>query len=331
VFVCFVLSLFLCFQIFSGLILFSFYSPDLLDAFDAIQFLFRECSLCFISKFVHISCSSLIFLFVYIHILKGFLYSSNIEFKDLVWFVGVILLFLFLFVGFSGYSLVLGQMSYWALTVISNLITCIPLIGLDLLVYVWGNSMINNFSLKRFALLHCICPFFIIFLALFHIIFVHFNYSGFVFNLNKNYLDKLPFIEYFWLKDLLFLTLFLVILVFLIFGFSFSLVHTDNFIYAMIYVTPFLIEPEWYFLPFYAVIRSIPHKLIGCISLIFSAFVIIYPIKISLCFGQISESIPILFILNFVSFSFIAIFHATFPLIECSIFCLGILWFCMFV
>lgn len=327
----FVLGLFIVVQVISGFVLLTFYCPSLIDAFDSIQFLFRECSLCFILKLLHVNFSSLIFLLLYIHVFKGLFCCFNFDFKDLAWFVGCVILFVLLFIGFSGYSLVLGQMSYWALTVISNLLTCVPVCGLDILIYVWGNSMINDFSLRRFTVLHCIVPFILILLIIIHLLVVHLNLSGFHVCTCIDSYDKVCFVEYFLFKDLLCFVLFIVLVFMLIFEFSYLVVHPDNFIYAMIYVTPLLIEPEWYFLPYYAVLRSIPHKLLGCIGLILSACLLLYPLKLVLFHPLVLESVLLFYGVNFISLGLIAIYHVCYPLVELSVFCLVNLWFILFI
>ena len=225
-------------------------------------------------RFVHVNGASIVFLLFYLHLLKGIAYCSFRFGRELVWLSGFAVFLFSCLIAFTGYSLVWGQMSFWALTVITNLVTAIPVVGFDLLEFIWSSVVIGTFTLRRFYVIHFLMPFVCLGLVLVHLLVVHRNYTKTFLDLGGIAVDKVLF-GVFIVKDLcLFLVIVGVVLVLSLSSQVKVLIHPDNFLRAMVFVTPSLIEPEWYFLTYYAVLRSFPHKLLGVICLVGSLLLI---------------------------------------------------------
>jgi len=217
--------------------------------------------------------SILIFFCIYLHIGRGIYYQS---YKYLqTWLIGVILLFITIGTAFLGYVLPWGQISFWGTSVITNLITAIPYLGNDIVQWIWGGFSVDNPTLTRFFGLHFILPFVILRLTILHLLFLHQTGSNNPLGLNSN-ISKISFHPYFSYKDLIGFTLLIIILIILIFYFPYLLRDPDNFIPANPLVTPIHIQPEWYFLFAYAILRSIPRKLGGVIALVISILILIF-------------------------------------------------------
>jgi quinol-cytochrome oxidoreductase complex cytochrome b subunit len=272
----FMSGVFLGIQFISGIFLTMFYTPHIDYAFDSVEHIMRDINYGWLIRYTHSNGASFFFIMIYIHILRGIYYGSYQKPRMFVWFSGVIIYILMMGTAFLGYVLPWGQMSYWAATVITNLLTVIPVIGKDIVYWVWGGFSINNSTLNRFFSLHYLLPFVIAIFALYHIFQLHKAGSSNPLGIRSTKLDKINFYPYFLVKDLF--GLFLVLIAFATFVFFYpeSLGHTDNYIKANPLVTPSHIVPEWYFLPMYGILRSITSKTYGIILMFLSLIVLFF-------------------------------------------------------
>jgi ubiquinol-cytochrome c reductase cytochrome b subunit len=206
------------------------------------------------------------FIVVYTHIARGLYYGSYMTPKELPWCVGVVIFILMMATAFMGYVLPWGQMSFWGATVITNLFSVIPIYGTEIVTWLWGAFNVGNATLNRFFSLHYLLPFAIAGASLVHIAYIHTDGSNNPLGINGN-IDKIPFYPYFYIKDFFSLVVFTIIFSAFVFFAPNILNHADNYIEANPLVTPPHIVPEWYFLPFYAILRSIPHKVGGVIAM----------------------------------------------------------------
>lgn len=264
----------LIFQIITGIILAMHYTPHVDLAFTSVEHLMRDVNYGYFLRYAHANGASAFFFIVYVHLLKGLYFGSYAYPRQVLWSSGVIILLMMIATAFMGYVLPWGQMSFWAATVITNLFSAIPVIGLDLVYWLWGGFSIDNPTLNRFFSLHYFLPFVILGLVVFHLVCLHNWGSNNPLGLNLK-VDTFSFTPFFFVKDFSFLNFFfLFISVFVFFSPNF-LGHPDNYILANPLVTPNHIVPEWYFLPFYAILRALPDKLLGTIFLLFSIAVLL--------------------------------------------------------
>jgi quinol-cytochrome oxidoreductase complex cytochrome b subunit len=227
-------------------------------------------------RYIHMNGASMFFLVVYIHLFRGLYYGSYKYPRELLWMLGVIILLLMMATAFMGYVLPWGQMSYWAATVITNLFSAIPLVGSKIVTLLWGGYNVGNPTLNRFFALHYLLPFVIVAVVGLHLVALHQHGSNNPLGIDhKGPQDTIPFHPYYTIKDLFGLCVFLIIFAIIVFYFPNALGHSDNYIPANPLQTPAEIVPEWYFLPFYAVLRSVPNKLAG-VALMFSAVLILF-------------------------------------------------------
>nr|YP_010329386.1 cytochrome b [Ixodes kuntzi]YP_010534101.1 cytochrome b [Ixodes columnae]UNO53648.1 cytochrome b [Ixodes kuntzi]UXX50313.1 cytochrome b [Ixodes columnae] len=266
------LGMCLMIQILSGLFLAMNFSSDISTAFNMMSHIIRDVNNGWMIRSIHSNGASMFFIFIYIHIGRGIYYSSFFFMKT--WFSGTLMILILMATAFLGYVLPWGQMSFWGATVITNLFSAIPYIGNQLTYWIWGGFSVDNSTLTRFFSLHFILPFILLLLMMIHIILIHEKGSSNPLGVNFN-IDKIPFHPYFTVKDILgfFITLFLFSIIVLIFP-NF-LIDSENFNLANPLVTPPHIQPEWYFLFAYAILRSIPNKFGGVIALIMSIFIIL--------------------------------------------------------
>ena len=267
-----ILGLFLIIQIVTGVLLAMNYIPQVDLAFDSIEYIMREVPYGYIIRYSHANGAALFFVAVYLHIARGLLYGSYT--KTLTWSIGVIIFLFMIITAFIGYSLVYGQMSYWAIAVITNLLTVIPYVGHDLVQFIYGGFNIGGPTLTRFFSLHYLLPFIIVALSLAHLITLHSVGGSNPLGLN-NVVSLVNFHPYYTFKDLLGFILALLVLIFLVFFHPNLLGHSDNYIPANPMVTPTHIVPEFYLLPFYALLRSIPNKTLGVIALLSAILVLL--------------------------------------------------------
>nr|ABB90420.1 cytochrome b [Neosalanx jordani]ABB90431.1 cytochrome b [Neosalanx reganius]ABB90463.1 cytochrome b [Neosalanx sp. JZ-2005]QUS64038.1 cytochrome b [Neosalanx taihuensis]ACF71388.1 cytochrome b [Neosalanx jordani] len=265
------LGLCLVIQILTGLFLAMHYTPETSTAFSSVAHMCRDVNNGWLIRNMHANGASFFFICIYLHIGRGLYYGSFLY--KATWNIGVVLLLLLMMTAFVGYVLPWGQMSFWGATVITNLLSAVPYMGLDLVLWLWGGFSVDNATLTRFFAFHFILPFIIAAATVIHLLFLHETGSNNPLGLNSD-VDKIPFHSYFIIKDLLgFLVFFLVFLSLTLFN-PYLLGDPDNFTPANPLVTPAHIKPEWYFLFAYAILRSIPNKLGGVLALLFSILVL---------------------------------------------------------
>ena len=262
-----IISLCLVTQIITGLFLSIHFTADINIAFDSATYISRDVNFGWLIRRIHANGASIFFICLYIHTGRGIYYRSFKIVKT--WHIGVTLLLLTIITAFLGYVLPWGQISYWAATVITNLLSAIPYLGSTLVIWIWGGFSLGKATLRRFYALHFLLPLIISTLALIHIIFLHEKGSNNPLGLTRKN-EKIKFHPYFSIKDSVGFMFILIILGIIVLFFPIILIHPENFIPANPLVTPTHIQPEWYFLPIYAILRSIPRKLGGVIALILS-------------------------------------------------------------
>nr|UPL65803.1 cytochrome b [Megalotomus sp.] len=266
------LGMCLMIQIITGIFLAMHYTANVELAFNSVIHISRDVNYGWLIRNTHANGASLFFMCLYIHIGRGIYYSS---FKLIMtWNVGVILLFMIMATAFLGYVLPWGQMSLWGATVITNLLSAIPYLGMDIVKWLWGGFSVDNATLMRFFTLHFLLPFIISAMVMIHLLFLHQTGSNNPLGLNSNY-DKIPFHPYFSIKDLMGMMITLTGFILLILLEPQLLGDPENYIPANPLVTPVHIQPEWYFLFAYAILRSIPNKLGGVMAMIMSIMIIL--------------------------------------------------------
>ena len=262
-------------MIVTGVFLAMQYTPNADYAFDSVERIMRDVDWGWMMRYAHMNGASMFFAIVYIHLFRGLYYGSYKQPRELLWILGVIILILMIMTAFMGYVLPWGQMSYWAATVITNLFSAIPLIGQSIVTFLWGGFTVGNPTLNRFYALHYLLPFVILAIVLLHLIALHRFGSNNPLGIDlKGPQDTLPFHPYFTIKDLFGLTVFLLVYAFFIFYAPNILGNSDNYIPANPMQTPNHIVPEWYLLPYYAILRSVPNKLLGVIMAFGSIFLL---------------------------------------------------------
>nr|ALO77616.1 cytochrome b [Cantharidae sp. GENSP01] len=266
------LGLCLIVQIATGLFLAMHYCPDTSLAFNSVVHICRDVNYGWLLRMLHANGASAFFICIYMHVGRGLYYSSYM-FKE-TWTVGVIILLVTMATAFLGYVLPWGQMSFWGATVITNLLSAIPYLGTVIVQWIWGGFAIDNATLTRFFTLHFIFPFIILAMSMIHLMFLHQTGSNNPLGSNSN-IDKIPFHPYFTFKDLMGFNLMLMGLVLICLYNPYMLGDPENFTPANPLVTPVHIQPEWYFLFAYAILRSIPNKLGGVIALFMSIMILI--------------------------------------------------------
>jgi quinol-cytochrome oxidoreductase complex cytochrome b subunit len=262
-------------MIVTGVFLAMQYTPHADLAFDSVERIMRDVDYGWMLRYAHMNGASMFFALLYIHMFRGLYYGSYKQPRELLWILGVIILILAIMTAFMGYVLPWGQMSYWAATVITNLFSAIPLIGQNLVTFLWGGFTVGNPTLNRFYALHYLLPFVILAVVLLHLIALHRFGSNNPLGIEmKGPQDTLPFHPYFTIKDLFGLAVFLLIYSFFVFYAPNFLGSSDNYIPANPMQTPNHIVPEWYLLPYYAILRSVPNKLLGVIMAFGSIFLL---------------------------------------------------------
>lgn len=262
-------------QIVTGIFLAMHYSPEQSLAFFSVEHIMRDVQLGWLLRYIHANGASMFFIVVYIHTFRGLYFTSYSYPRQGLWIIGVIILLLMILTAFLGYVLPWGQMSFWAATVITNLVSALPKIGSSIVIWLWGGYAIDNATLNRFFSLHYLFPFMILGLVFVHLLFLHENGSNNPLGIEFKLVDHINMYPYYIYKDLLGLLFFFLFFVIFLFFSPNLLGHTDNYIIANPMVTPTHIVPEWYFLPFYAILRSIPDKLFGVIFLVLSIILLI--------------------------------------------------------
>nr|QOL00918.1 cytochrome b [Chorthippus maritimus huabeiensis] len=261
------LGLCLIIQIITGLFLAMHYTPNIEMAFSSVMHICRDVNNGWIIRTLHANGASMFFICIYLHVGRGIYYGSFMYMHT--WMIGTIILFMVMATAFMGYVLPWGQMSFWGATVITNLLSAIPYLGTDLVQWVWGGFAVDNATLNRFFTFHFVLPFVITAMAAIHLFFLHQTGSNNPIGLNSN-IDKIPFHPYFTFKDSITFVIMMSLLILLCLINPYILGDPDNFVPANPLVTPVHIQPEWYFLFAYAILRSIPNKLGGVIALFLS-------------------------------------------------------------
>jgi len=270
------LAIIIAIQIISGIILSIHYTPHIDTAFSSVIHIIRDVNRGWILRFIHLNGASLIFMLIFIHISRGILFSSHKLSR--MWISGIIILFLIIATAFLGYVLPWGQISFWGASVITNLVSAIPYLGKIIVEWLWGGFSIRNATLNRFFTLHFLLPIALILIALIHLISLHSTGSNNPLGYIR--LDKLPFHPYFSRKDSLGIIKLILISFLIRILLPFYLCDPENFNPANPLNSPIHIQPEWYFLFAYAILRSIPNKLGGVIGLIAAILIIsILPLK----------------------------------------------------
>nr|QRV62814.1 cytochrome b [Neoporus sp. NHM-IR594] len=271
------LGLCLMIQIITGIFLAMHFTANIDLAFYSVNHICRDVNYGWLMRTLHANGASFFFICIYMHIGRGMYYGS---YKlTPTWMIGVIILFMVMATAFMGYVLPWGQMSFWGATVITNLLSAVPYLGTMLVQWVWGGFAVDNATLSRFFTIHFLLPFIILALVMIHLLFLHQTGSNNPIGINKN-IDKIPFHPYFSFKDIMGFMILMMILTILTLLNPYYLSDPDNFIPANPLVTPVHIQPEWYFLFAYAILRSIPNKLGGVIALIMSILILmILPIS----------------------------------------------------
>jgi ubiquinol-cytochrome c reductase cytochrome b subunit len=263
-------------QIVTGIILAMHYTPHATLAFSSVENIMRNVNYGWLIRYTHAVGASMFFFVVYLHILRGLYYGSYKAPREILWWFGIILFIAMMATAFMGYVLPWGQMSYWGATVITNLFSAIPGIGESIVTWLWGGYSVDNPTLNRFFSLHYLLPFVILALVILHIVALHTNGSNNPTGVEvKTDKDTIPFHPYYTVKDFFGFGVFFLVFAYFVFFQPNYLGHPDNYIPADPMVTPAHIVPEWYFLPFYAILRAIPDKL-GGVTMMFGSLIILF-------------------------------------------------------
>ena len=270
-----ILTFCLVVQIITGLVLAMHYTPHVDHAFESVQHIKRDVNFGWLIQPLHAVGASMFFIAVYIHMFRGLYYGSYKSPREVLWMLGVVILLLMMATAFMGYVLPWGQMSFWGATVITNLFSAIPVVGDYIVTLLWGGFSVDNPTLNRFFALHFLLPFVLFGVVILHIWALHVpgnnNPTGIAV---KSSQDTVPFHPYYTIKDAFALVVFLLFFSWFVFYVPDYLGHADNYIEADPLVTPPHIVPEWYFLPFYAILRSIDNKLLGVIAMFASILIL---------------------------------------------------------
>ena len=298
------------------------YTPSISEAFDSVEHIMRDVNNGWLIRYLHSNTASAFFFLVYLHIGRGLYYGSYKAPRTLTWTIGTVIFLIMIVTAFLGYVLPYGQMSLWGATVITNLMSAIPWIGQDIVEFIWGGFSVNNATLNRFFALHFVLPFILAALVLMHLITLHDSAgSGNPLGVSGNY-DRLPFAPYFVFKDLVTIFLFIIVLSIYVFFMPNMLGDSENYVMANPMQTPPAIVPEWYLLPFYAILRSIPNKLLGVIAMIAAILTLLIMPLIDLSkfrglqFRPLSKIVFFIFIANFLILMQLGAKHVESPFIE---------------
>ena len=261
-------------QIITGIFLAMHYTPHVDLAFNSVEHIMRDVNNGWLIRYLHANGASMFFIVTYLHIFRGLYFGSYMYPRGFLWCSGVIIFLLMMATAFMGYVLPWGQMSFWGATVITNLFSAIPVFGSSIVEWLWGGFSVDNATLNRFFSLHYLLPFLIVGLVLLHLSLLHSTGSNNPLGVNTN-VDLVVFYPYFYVKDLFAFLIFVTLFSIFVFFAPNVLGHSDNYIPANPLVTPPHIVPEWYFLPFYAILRSIPDKLGGVVAMISAILVLL--------------------------------------------------------
>ena len=263
-------------MIVTGIVLATNYTPHVTMAFDSVERIMRDVPSGWLMRYLHMNGASFFFIAVYIHIFRGMYYGSYKAPRELLWILGVIIFLLMMATAFMGYVLPWGQMSFWGATVITSLFSAIPVVGDSIVTWLWGGFAIDNPTLNRFYALHYLLPFVIVGVVALHVVALHVHGSNNPLGIDpKGPQDTVPFHPYYTMKDGFGVTVFLIVYAAFVFFIPNYLGDAANYIEANPLVTPTHIVPEWYYLPFYAILRAIPDKLGGVLAM-FGAIAVLF-------------------------------------------------------
>jgi ubiquinol-cytochrome c reductase cytochrome b subunit len=263
-------------MIVTGIFLAMNYVPNTAMAFDSVQRIMRDVNYGWMIRYIHQNGASMFFIVVYIHMFRGLYYGSYKYPRELLWMIGVVLLLLMMATAFMGYVLPWGQMSYWGATVITNLFSAFPIVGDYIVTLLWGGFSVDNPTLNRFFSLHYLLPFVIVGVTFLHVVALHITGSNNPLGIDvKSPQDTLPFHPYYTMKDSVGVCVYMLVFALLVFFWPNLLGDPNNFIPANPLQTPADIVPEWYFLPFYAILRSVPNKL-GGVCMMFGSILVLF-------------------------------------------------------
>ena len=330
-------GLFLVIQFVTGIFLAMFYTPHIDYAFDSVDHIMHNVAYGWIIRLIHLNSASFFFLCVYIHMLRGLYFKSYSLPKTATWVTGVTIYILIMATAFLGYVLPWGQMSYWAATVITNFITVIPFIGNNLVSWVWGGFSINNATLNRFFCLHYLLPFIIIVFLFLHLISLHKTGSSNILKAKVTTSLAVKFYPYLIIKDLFTICIFVSLLFLIVFFNPELLNHSINYIQANALVTPDHIVPEWYFLPFYAILRCILQKEIGILFMFLSIIIFYLLPKTDIKHGYVSfqnflhKKVFWIFACNFIFLGYLGSQTLVYPIIQLSSICTWIHFYYLFI
>jgi len=263
-------------MIVTGIVLAMSYTPHVDYAFQSVERIMRDVNHGWLLRYIHMNGASFFFIVVFIHIFRGLYYGSYKAPRELLWILGVLILLLMMATAFMGYVLPWGQMSFWGATVITNLFSAVPFIGDSIVTLLWGGFSVDNPTLNRFFALHYLMPFLIVGVVILHLVALHRFGSNNPIGIDPSGpQDTVPFHPYYTIKDFFGLSVFLTLFAAAIFFFPNFMGHPDNYIPANPMQTPAHIVPEWYFLPFYAILRAVPDKLGGVLAM-FGAIAVLF-------------------------------------------------------
>ncbi len=252
--------------IITGIFLAMYYTPHVDYAFVSIERIMRDVNYGWLIRYLHSNGSSMFFLVIYIHMFRGLYYGSYKNPREVLWIIGVVIILIMVPAAFMGYVLVWGQMSFWAATVITSMFSVIPWFGEDILHWLWGGYSVSNPTLNRFFSFHYLVPFIILGLVFVHLWALHVHKSSNPLGIDpKGPQDTIPFSPYYTIKDLFGLSAVFVVFMFFVFFAPNFFAEPDNYIPAMRMKTPHQIVPEWYLLPYYTLLKVVPHKTLGVI------------------------------------------------------------------
>ncbi|MEO5375077.1 MAG: cytochrome b N-terminal domain-containing protein [Alphaproteobacteria bacterium] len=263
-------------MILTGIFLAMNYTPHTAYAFDSVERIMRDVNYGWLLRYLHMNGASMFFMLVFIHIFRGLYYGSYKNPREILWWVGILIFLAMMATAFMGYVLPWGQMSFWGATVITNLFSAIPVVGQSIVTWLWGGFSVDNPTLNRFFALHYLLPFVIFALVFVHVWALHTVKSNNPLGIDvKGPQDVIPFHPYYTIKDLYGIGVFLLFYMYFVFFAPNFFGEPDNYIPANPMVTPPHIVPEWYFLPFYAILRAVPDKLLGVIMM-FAAIIVLF-------------------------------------------------------
>jgi ubiquinol-cytochrome c reductase cytochrome b/c1 subunit len=271
-----ILAIMLMIQLVTGIVLAMHYTPHAAMAFDSVEHIMRDVNYGWLMRYLHANGASMFFLAVYIHIFRGLYYGSYKAPREVLWIIGVLIFLTMMATAFMGYVLPWGQMSYWAAVVITNLFSAIPIIGDSIVIWLWGGFAVDNPTLQRFYSLHYLLPFVLVGLVGLHIWALHVPGNSNPVGVDvKSGQDTVPFHPYYTMKDAFAAMVFLMVFAIFVFYAPVYMGHAINYDPADPLVTPAHIVPEWYFLPYYAILRAVPDKLLGVV-LMFGSILVLF-------------------------------------------------------